>query len=108
MARAAKVLLNVPEIKKDFPILQRKVRDKPLTYLDSTATSQKPRPVIDAMSDYYSRYNANVHRAIYELGEESTRAYEGARERIAAFIGAKDPMEVAYTKSTTECLNLVA
>ena len=108
MARAAKVLLNVPEIKKDFPILQRKVRDKPLTYLDSTATSQKPRPVIDAMSDYYSRYNANVHRAIYELGEESTRAYEGARERIAAFIGAQAPMEVAYTKSTTESLNLVA
>lgn len=108
MARAAKVLLNVPEIKKDFPILQRKVRDKPLTYLDSTATSQKPRAVIDAMTDYYTRYNANVHRAIYELGEESTRAYEGARERIAAFIGAKDPMEIAYTKSTTEALNVIA
>ncbi len=108
MARAAKVLLNVPEIKKDFPILQRKVRDKPLTYLDSTATSQKPNAVIDAMTDYYTRYNANVHRAIYELGEEATRAYEGARERIAEFIGAKDPMEVAYTKSTTESLNLIA
>ncbi len=108
MARTAKVLLNVPEIKKDFPILQRKVRDKPLTYLDSTATSQKPRQVIDAMTDYYSRYNANVHRAIYELGEESTREYEGARERIAELIGAKDPMEIAYTKSTTESLNLVA
>ncbi len=108
MARTAKVLLNVPEIKKDFPILQRKVRDKPLTYLDSTATSQKPRQVIDAMTDYYSRYNANVHRAIYELGEESTREYEGARERIAEFIGAKDPMEIAYTKSTTESLNLIA
>lgn len=108
MARAAKVLLNVPEIKKDFPILQRQVRDKPLTYLDSTATSQKPKAVIDAMTDYYTRYNANVHRAIYELGEESTRAYEGARERIAEFIGAKDPMEIAYTKSTTESLNLIA
>ncbi len=108
MARTAKVLFDVPEIKKDFPILQRTVRDKPLTYLDSTATSQKPRQVIDAMTDYYSRYNANVHRAIYELGEESTREYEGARERVAAFIGAKDPMEVAYTKSTTESLNLVA
>ncbi len=108
MARTAKVPLNVPDIKKDFPILQRKVRDKPLTYLDSTATSQKPKQVIDAMTDYYSRYNANVHRAIYELGEESTREYEGARERIAEFIGAKDPMEIAYTKSTTESLNLVA
>ncbi len=108
MARAAKVLLNVPEIKRDFPILQRKMRGKPLTYLDSTATSQKPKPVIDVMTDYYSRYNANVHRAIYELGEEATREYEGARERIAAFIGAKDPMEVAFTKSTTESLNVVA
>ncbi|HYM40144.1 MAG TPA: cysteine desulfurase [Thermoplasmata archaeon] len=100
--------MNVPEIKKDFPILQRKMRDKPLTYLDSTATSQKPQQVIDSMVDYYSRYNANVHRAIYELGEEATRAYEGARERIAEFIGAKDPMEVAFTKSTTESLNVVA
>ncbi len=108
MARAEKVLLNVPEIKKDFPILQRKVRDKPLTYLDSTATSQKPQAVIDAITDFYTRYNANVHRAIYELGEEATRAYEGARERIAEFIGAKDPMEIAYTKSTTESLNLIA
>jgi cysteine desulfurase/selenocysteine lyase len=108
MARAAKVPLNVPEIKKDFPILQRKVRDKPLTYLDSTATSQKPKQVIDAIVDYYSRYNANVHRAIYELGEEATRDYEGSRERIAEFIGAKDPMEVAFTKSTTESLNVIA
>jgi len=108
MAHAAKVLLNVPDIKKDFPILHRKMRDKPLTYLDSTATSQKPQQVIDAVVDFYSRYNANVHRAIYELGEEATRAYEGARERIAEFIGAKDPMEIAFTKSTTESLNLVA
>jgi cysteine desulfurase/selenocysteine lyase len=108
MARAAKLLLNVPDIKKDFPILRRKVRDKPLTYLDSTATAQKPQQVIDAVVDFYSRYNANVHRAIYELGEEATREYEGARERIAEFIGAKDPMELAFTKSTTESLNIVA
>ena len=108
MARAAKVLLNVPEIKKDFPILQRTMRDKPLTYLDSAATSQKPKQVIDAIVDYYSRYNANVHRAIYELGEESTREYEGARERIAEFIHAKLPTEIAFTKSTTESLNLIA
>lgn len=108
MARAAKVLLNVPEIKKDFPILQRTMRDKPLTYLDSAATSQKPKQVIDVIVDYYSRYNANVHRAIYELGEESTREYEGARERIAEFIHAKLPTEIAFTKSTTESLNLIA
>ena len=108
MARTAKVLLDVPAIKQDFPILHRQMRGKPLTYLDSTATSQKPKQVIDAMVDFYSRYNANVHRAIYELGEEATREYEGARERIAEFIGAKDPMEIAYTKSTTESLNLIA
>jgi cysteine desulfurase/selenocysteine lyase len=108
MSRAAKVLLNVPDIKKDFPILGRKVRDKPLTYLDSTATAQKPQQVIDAVVDFYSRYNANVHRAIYELGEEATREYEGSRERIAEFIGAKDPMELVFTKSTTESLNIIA
>jgi len=108
MARAARILLNVPSIKKDFPILERKVRDKPLTYLDSAATSQKPRQVIDATSDFYGRYNANVHRAIYELGEEATREYEGAREKIAAFIGAQDSREVVFTRGTTESLNAVA
>src|SRR3989440_9925458 len=108
MAKPAKVLLNVPAIKADFPILQRKVHDKRVVYLDSAATSQKPKQVIDATSDFYSRYNANVHRAIYELGEESTREYEGAREKIAAFIQAKSPTEIAFTKSTTESLNLVA
>jgi cysteine desulfurase/selenocysteine lyase len=108
MAKSAKVLLNVPKIQSDFPILQRKIRDKRLVYLDSAATSQKPRQVIDATSDFYSRYNANVHRAIYELGEEATREYEGARERIAAFIHARSPNEIVFTKSTTESLNLVA
>ena len=108
MARAARILLNVPSIKKDFPILERKVRDKPLTYLDSAATSQKPRQVIDATSDFYGRYNANVHRAIYELGEEATREYEGAREKVAEFIHARSPNEIVFTKSTTESLNLVA
>lgn len=108
MAKPAKVLLNVPAIKADFPILQRKVHDKRLVYLDSAATSQKPRQVIDATSDFYSRYNANVHRAIYELGEEATREYEGAREKITEFIGAKSPNEIVFTKSATESLNLVA
>ena len=108
MAKPAKVLLNVPAIKADFPILERRIRDKRLVYLDSAATSQKPRQVIDATSDFYSRYNANVHRAIYELGEEATREYEGAREKVAAFIHAKSPNEIVFTKSTTESLNLVA
>jgi len=108
MVGAAKMLLDVPAIKADFPILQRSVRGKPIVYLDSTATSQKPRQVIDATADFYSRYNANVHRAIYELGEEATRAYEGARENVAAFIRAKSANEIVFTKSTTEALNLVA
>lgn len=108
MARAAKVLLNVPAIRKDFPILQRKVRDKPIVYLDSAATSQKPKQVIDATSDFYARYNANVHRAIYELGEEATREYEGAREKVAAFIHSTSPNEIVFTKSTTESINLIA
>src|SRR5205807_2216226 len=79
-----------------------------LVYLDSAATSQKPKQVIDATSDFYARYNANVHRAIYELGEEATREYEGAREKIAVFIRAKSPNEIVFTKSTTEALNVVA
>src|SRR3990172_11400603 len=108
MAKPAKVLLNVPAVKADFPIFQRKIRDKRLVYLDSAATSQKPQQVIDATSDFYSRYNANVHRAIYELGEEVTREYEGAREKVADFIRAKSPNEIVFTKSTTESLNLVA
>ncbi len=98
MAKAAKVLLNVPAIKADFPIFQRTVRDRRLVYLDSAATSQKPKQVIDSMTDYYTRYNANVHRAIYELGEEATREYEGAREKVAAFIQAKSPNEIVFTK----------
>ncbi len=108
MAKSTKVLLNVPAIQADFPILKRKIRDKRLVYLDSAATSQKPRQVIEATSDYYARYNANVHRAIYELGEESTREYEGAREKIAAFVHAKSPSEIVFTKSTTESINLIA
>lgn len=108
MARPAKVLLNVPAIKADFPILQRTIRDRRLVYLDSAATSQKPRQVIEATSDYYTRYNANVHRAIYELGEESTREFEGAREKVAGFIHAKSPNEIVFTKSTTESINLIA
>src|SRR6267143_4318350 len=108
MAKAAKVLLNVPAIKADFPIFERTVHDRRLVYLDSAATSQKPKQVIDAMTDYYTRYNANVHRAIYELGEEATREYEGAREKVAQFIHARSPNEVAFTKSTTESINTIA
>lgn len=96
------------DVKGDFPILKRKARGKPLVYLDSAATSQKPKSVIDAIGDYYRRYNANVHRAMYELGEEATREYEGAREKIAKFIGAKDSREIVFTRGTTESLNAIA
>src|SRR5207245_236184 len=108
MASKTKLLMNVEKIRQDFPILSRTTRGKPLVYLDSAATSQKPRAVIDSVSDFFSRYNANVHRAIYELGEEATREDEGAREKVAQFIHARTPNEVAFTKSTTESLNTIA
>jgi cysteine desulfurase / selenocysteine lyase len=96
-------------IRDDFPILKREVHPGvPLVYLDSTATSQKPQAVIQAMDDYYRLTNANIHRGVHTLAEESTASYEGARERIAAFIGAASPREVIYTRNTTESINLVA
>ena len=100
--------LDVAKIKKDFPIMERKIHGKPLCYLDSAATSQKPRQVIEAVSEFYSNYNANVHRAIYELGEDATRGYEGAREKIARFINARSSSEIVFTRGTTESINIVA
>jgi cysteine desulfurase / selenocysteine lyase len=91
----------------DFPVLEREVNGKRLVYLDSAATSQKPRQVLEAMDDYYRRSNANVHRGVYELGRESTELFEGARERVAAFTGA-DSATTIFTKNVTEALNLVA
>ncbi len=100
---------DVAAIRKDFPILDRTVRGgKPLIYLDSANTSQKPRQVIDAMTEFYERYNANIHRATHELGEEATEAYEGARAKVAAFIGASEQSEVVFTKNVSEAINLVA
>jgi cysteine desulfurase/selenocysteine lyase len=101
--------LDARQIKSDFPILSREFQPGvSLVYLDSAATSQKPRLVIDAMNDYYQQYNANVHRGIHKLSEESTSAYEGARERIARFINAPDPATIIFVRNTTEALNLVA
>jgi cysteine desulfurase/selenocysteine lyase len=95
--------------RNDFPILTREVRTGvPLVYLDSTATSQKPLSVITAMDDFYRVHNANIHRGVHTLAEESTAMYEGAREKIAAFIGAASAHEVIYTRNTTESINLVA
>ncbi|MBI2331663.1 MAG: cysteine desulfurase [Chloroflexi bacterium] len=101
--------LNVNEIRKDFPILERETHNGArVVYLDSTATSQKPVQVIEAMNDYYRRSNANIHRGVHTLAEEATSLYEGARERIAKFINAASPREVIYTRNTTESINLVA
>ena len=100
---------DATRIRADFPILTREVRPGvPLVYLDSTATSQKPQAVIEAMGDYYRRSNANVHRGIHTLAEEATALYEGARERIARFINAASPKEIIFTRNATEAINLVA
>lgn len=101
--------LNVSSIRPDFPILTREIRPGvPLVYLDSTATSQKPNSVIESMDRFYRQSNANIHRGIHVLAEESTALYESARERIAAFIRAPRASQVIFTRNTTESLNLVA
>jgi len=108
LEKQGKATLDIQKIRADFPILDRQVNPGvPLVYLDSTATSQKPLQVLDAMDDYYRHSNANIHRGIHALAEEATAAYESARERIAVFIGAATPKEVIYTRNTTESINLV-
>jgi len=105
-----KVLENVEleEIRDDFPILSQLVHGKPLVYLDNAATSQKPRAVLDAISDYYLRYNANVHRGIHALAERATKEYERARDRVVSYINAERRECVIFTRGTTESINLVA
>ncbi|MDT0914859.1 cysteine desulfurase [Staphylococcus pseudintermedius] len=100
--------LNVEAIIKDFPILEQQVNGKRLAYLDSTATSQKPKQVIDALSDYYERYNSNVHRGVHTLGSLATDGYEGARETVRRFIHAKYFEEIIFTRGTTAAINMIA
>lgn len=100
--------LEVQHIRKQFPVLNRMVKSKPLVYLDNAATSQKPQCVIDALTDYYSSYNANIHRGIHALAEEATAAFELTRKRIASFINAPSADEIIFTRGTTESINLVA
>ncbi len=100
--------LDPHALRADFPILATTVHGKPLVYLDSAATSQKPNVVIDAVDTFYREYNANVHRGIYEIGERPTQAYERARAQVARFIGAPDAHEVVFTRNATEAINLVA
>ena len=94
-------------VRPDFPILSRTIEGHRLVYLDSAATAQKPRQVLDAMRLFYERSNANVHRSIHTLGEEATELYEGARDRVRAFLGARHREEIVFTKGTTEAINLV-
>ncbi len=109
MAVNTEVELDVQQIRKDFPVLSREIKPGiPLIYLDSAATSQKPKAVIEAMSTYYEDSNANIHRGIHALAEEATLAYENARERIADFIHAPSSDQLIFTRNTTESINLVA
>ena len=102
-------MLDINEIRKEFPIFQRETKPgTPLVYLDSTATSQKPLAVIEAMDDYYRRSNANIHRGVHTLAEEATSLYEQARVKIARFINAPSAHQIIYTRNTTESINLVA
>src|SRR4030067_1940162 len=102
-------MLDVEKIRADFPALSREVHPGVrLVYLDSTATSQKPDSVIEAMNTFYRRNNANVHRGVHTLAEEATSLFEQAREKIARFINAANPREIVYTRNTTEAINLVA
>jgi len=101
--------LSVEKIRADFPILNRKMSGgKPLVYLDNAATTQKPLAVIDAIHDYYMNYNSNIHRAVHQLAEEATIAFERTREKVAKFINAKSTEEIIFTRNATEALNLIA
>lgn len=101
-------MLDIEKIRKDFPILSRKVNGKPLVYFDNAATSQTPQQVIDAIVDYYQNYNANIHRGVHSLSQEATDAYEGAREKIRAHFNAKHKEEIILTPGTTYGINLIA
>jgi len=104
----ARTGFDVQKVRRDFPILAERVHGKPLVYLDSANTSQKPQAVLDAMDEYYRHANANIHRATHLLSERATALYEGARAKAAAFINAPDPKTIVLTKGTTDGINLVA
>ena len=100
--------MSLPDrVRPDFPILSRTIGGRRLVYLDSAATAQKPRPVLDALRLFYERSNSNVHRSIHTLGEEATELYEAARDRVRAFLGARQREEIVFTKGTTEAINVV-
>ncbi len=107
-APSARVALDVEAIRRDFPVLARRVHGKPLCYLDNAASSQRPRQVIDAISGYYQSSHANVHRGVHALSQEATDLFEGAREKLRRFVNARSTREVIFVRGTTEAINLVA
>src|SRR5829696_3718391 len=108
MAVTAQPSLDVQRVRADFPYLEELVNGKPMAFLDSAASTQKPRQVLDAMNDFYSHRYANVHRGVYKLAERATEGYEGAREKVRAFVNAPSTREIVFTRSATEGINLVA
>jgi len=100
-------IVNSYELRNDFPIFRKKINGMDLVYLDNASTTQKPYTVIDSITDFYSNYNSNIHRAVYQLAEEATKMYEQSREKIANFINAR-PEEIVFTRNTTESINLIA
>ena len=108
VAKMADTALDIDKIRADFPILQRTVHGKPLVYLDTAASAQRPMAVIDATSNFYLNHNANIHRGVHLLSQEATEDYEQARTRIASFINAPSDQECIFTRGTTESINLVA
>ena len=100
--------MDVTKIRKDFPVLNRKVNGRPLIYFDNAATSQTPTQVINTIVDYYENYNANIHRGVHALSQEATDAYEGARQKIQLHFNAAQPYEVIFTSGTTHAINIVS
>jgi len=100
-------IVNSYELRNDFPIFKKKINGKDLVYLDNASTTQKPYSVINSITDFYSNYNSNIHRAVYQLAEEATELYEQSRKKIANFINVR-PEEIIFTRNTTESINLIA
>ena len=108
MEQTAVVRYDVNKIRQDFPILSREVNGHPLAYFDNAATTQKPKSVIHTLTEYYSEYNANIHRGVHSLADQATQAYENSREAVKDFINAKSTKEIIFTSGTTDGINLVA
>ena len=101
-------MLDLTQIKKDFPILNKETNERPLVFLDNASTSQKPYSVINAITEYYENFNANIHRGVYSISEKASVEYEKTREAVKEFINAKSVNEIIFTKNTTEAINIVA